>query len=191
MDSRSKWSFDKEKFLFFIPPKIGMYIISALTLLTIKVPSSFNITGVILTLFDIFILTVSGLGIYATYKDRIKYLKYFDFTRWVVVAILTSYYSYLVLFYFFFLDDLVDRCQDIYVSVLERNTFCNRSNIKHSIIFEVFGMVFEILVQAYLSFQARKYVNEMETVDIEYENLESQRYKNKHRIIPVETNTIY
>ena len=31
----------------------------------------------------------------------------------------------------------------------------------------------------------------MQTFDVEYENLESQRYKNKHRIIPVETNEIY
>jgi len=185
------WGFNKENFLFFIPPRIGMYVISALTILTIKIPSTFNLTGLILTLFDISIIVISGLGIYSTKKDKVDLLRYFNVSRWTIVAILASYYCYLVLFYFFFLDDLVEKCEDIYVSLFERNTFCNRSNIKHSIILELVGMVLEVLFQTYLSYQSHKYVTEMQTFDIEYENLESQRYKNKHRIIPVETNEIY
>jgi len=145
--SDSKWSFDKDKFLFFIPPKIGMYIISVLTLFTIKIPSKFNFTSVLLSLFDIGILCISSLGIYATYKNHTTFIRYFDVARWVIVALLTSYYCYLVLFYFFFLDDLIEKCEDIYVSLIERKTFCNRSNIKHSIFLEIFGMIFELLVQ--------------------------------------------
>jgi len=191
MESGKKWGFSKENFLFFIPPKIGMYIISVLTILTIKIPSTFNLTGLILTLFDISILAISIIGIYSTLKNKVNLLRYFNVSRWTVVAVLASYYCYLVLFYFFFLDDLVEKCEDIYVSLLERNTFCNRRNIKHSIILEIVGMVCEVLFQTYLSYQSQKYVTEMLTYDIEYENLESQRYKNKHRIIPVETNEIY
>jgi len=191
MESGKKWGFSKENFLFFIPPKIGMYIISVLTILTIKIPSTFNLTGLILTLFDISILAISIIGIYSTLKNKVNLLRYFNVSRWTVVAVLASYYCYLVLFYFFFLDDLVEKCEDIYVSLLERNTFCNRRNIKHSIILEIIGMVCEVLFQTYLSYQSQKYVTEMLTYDIEYENLESQRYKNKHRIIPVETNEIY
>ncbi|ORX48664.1 hypothetical protein BCR36DRAFT_413086 [Piromyces finnis] len=187
----SKWGFAKDKFLFFIPQKIGMYIISALTLLTIKIPSSFNLTGAVLTLFDICILSVSCLGIYATYKNHTTFIRYFDVARWVIVAVLTSYYCYLVLFYFFFLDDLVERCEEIYVTIIERKAFCSKGNIKHSIILEIIGMIFELLVQSYLSYQAHRYSVEMQTYDIEYENLESQRYKNKHRILPVETNDVY
>ncbi|KAG4098943.1 hypothetical protein H8356DRAFT_1669670 [Neocallimastix lanati (nom. inval.)] len=191
MDSKGKWGFNKENFLFFIPPRIGMYVISALTILTIKIPSTFNLTGLILTIFDLSIIVISALGIYSTKKDKVDLLRYFNVSRWTVVAILASYYCYLVLFYFFFLDDLVEKCEDIYVSLLERNTFCNRSNIKHSIILELVGMILEVLFQTYLSYQSHKYVTEMQTFDVEYENLESQRYKNKHRIIPVETNEIY
>ena len=184
----SKWSFAKDKFLFFIPSKIAMYIISALTLFTIKIPHSFNLTGAVLTLFDICIVGISCFGAYATYKNHTKFIRYFDVLRWVIVIILTGYYCYLILFYFFFLDDLVEKCEDIYGSIAERNIFCNRSNIKHSIVLEIIGMVSELLVQAYFSYHAHKYSVEMQTYDIEYENLESQRYKNKHRILPIETN---
>jgi len=34
MDSKGKWGFNKENFLFFIPPRIGMYVISALTIVS-------------------------------------------------------------------------------------------------------------------------------------------------------------
>ncbi|ORX86328.1 hypothetical protein BCR32DRAFT_265018 [Anaeromyces robustus] len=192
MDINSKsWNFGKGKFLFFVPPKIAMYIISVITIFTIKIPSQFNLTGVILSLFDITILSVSILGIYATYKGSANLLRYFDFSRWTIVAVLATYYCYLVLFYFFFLDDLVERCEDVYVSMIERSTFCSKSNMKTSIYIEMVGMVIEILIQSYLSYHSHKYVTEVQTFDVEYENLESQRYKNKHRIIPVETNDIY
>ncbi|KAG4090517.1 hypothetical protein H8356DRAFT_1005359 [Neocallimastix lanati (nom. inval.)] len=191
MSAKGNWGFSKNNFLFFIPPKFGMYIISGLTILTIKIPSTFNLTGLILTLFDISILVISILGIYSTVKNNANLLRYFNVSRWTIVAVLASYYCYLVLFYFFFLDDLVEKCEDIYVSLFERNAFCNKGNIKHSIILELVGMICEVLFQTYLSYQSHKYVTEIQSYDVEYENLESQKYKNKHRIIPVETNEIY